>query len=32
MELENGIVKQVLLRDDLKQMRLKDSQQVGMIL
>jgi hypothetical protein len=27
MELENGIVKQVLLRDDLKQMRLKDSQQ-----
>jgi hypothetical protein len=27
MELENGIVKQVLLRDDLKQMRLEYSQQ-----
>ncbi|MDR2345147.1 MAG: hypothetical protein LBE18_03695 [Planctomycetaceae bacterium] len=27
MELENGIVKQVLLRDDLKQMRLEYSRQ-----
>jgi hypothetical protein len=32
MELENGIVKQVLIRDDLKQMQLENSQQVGTIL
>jgi hypothetical protein len=31
MELENGIVKQVLLREDLKQMRLENSQQVSVI-